>query len=268
MAGSLEITEKAPQQSTIIACVSPEKRLAEAYRMAAAALCTSSGKRPCGVCRDCRKVQQRIHPDVTLVTRQDKKKELIVDQVREITREAYILPNEAERRVFILEEADLMNISAQNAALKLLEEPPAGVVFLLCTVNPMQLLPTVRSRCAQIGTAGHEDGSAEELNEAAVGYLKAVAGGDTAQLMRWCTTHEDMDGAAAQEFTRSVKQLLADMLCGKQKSRKLSRADMVRLCTLMDHCGEMLKVNTGVKHIIGLLAVDSIADSGNRGKTN
>ena len=59
------------------------------------------------------------------------KREIMVDQVRAMAADASILPNEAERKVYVIHEAELMNESAQNAALKLLEEPPAWVVFIL-----------------------------------------------------------------------------------------------------------------------------------------
>ena len=256
MAGSLEITEKAPQQSTIIACVSPEKRLAEAYRMAAAALCTSSGKRPCGVCRDCRKVQQRIHPDVTLVTRQDKKKELIVDQVREITREAYILPNEAERRVFILEEADLMNISAQNAALKLLEEPPNGAVFLLCAASARGLLETVRSRCAVI-TLNEEAAAADDGQEkAAAEYLKLVATRNEPGLVAWCASREEMNGADFTALLERIRALTVDVMCGRKKAEGADPAMLLATERLMDRCLVLRRSNVSGKMILGYLATN------------
>ena len=77
------------------------------------------------------------------------KRDITVDQIREISADAYILPNEADRKVYIINEAEKMNLSAQNASLKLLEEPPNGAVLLLCTDNPSALLPTVRSEAVK-----------------------------------------------------------------------------------------------------------------------
>ena len=257
----------------LISASTREEALAAAGQAAMAAVCSGTGKKPCGLCRDCRKAGEHIHPDIILVGRltDDKgrqKQNISVDQIRAMSADACVLPNEAERKVYIIDEAETMNIPAQNAALKLLEEPPAGTVFLLCTVNAMQLLPTVRSRCAQFSLSGQSAKPEEGKNELAASYLKAVAGGDPAQLLRWCASNEDLDVSAALEFTDSVRRMLADILCGRQKSRNLSRGDIMRLIRLMDRCTDMLKVNTGVKHIFGLLAVNSLADSVNRGKTN
>ena len=146
-------------QSYIIAAPSADDCDAQAARLAARAVCSGVEPKPCGKCRDCRKAAAGIHPDIIDVRRMtdDKgrpKREIMVDQVRAMAADASILPNEAERKVYVIHEAELMNESAQNAALKLLEEPPAWVVFILCTVNSERLLPTVRSRCLEIRSGG------------------------------------------------------------------------------------------------------------------
>ena len=179
--------------------------------------------------------------------------------------DASLLPNEAAQKVYIIREAETMNPSAQNAALKLLEEPPAGVSFLLCTVNTQLLLATVRSRCEQITVAGEGEDGDEEVRALASAYLKAVSTGDAAQLLRWCAANDGVDLRTASAFIEQVRLLLADMLCGRRKSGGLSKADMLRLVALMDRCARYGKVNTGVRHLFGLLAVQSLPDSGNRG---
>ena len=113
-----------------------------------ALVCTAEGeKRPCGVCTQCRKAAEHIHPDVITITGAAEGKPITVDQVRSLRADAHIRPNEAARKVYILEEADRMNDSAQNAMLKLLEEGPAYAAFLLVAENAGGLLQTVRSRC-------------------------------------------------------------------------------------------------------------------------
>ena len=95
-----------------------------------AMLCTaSSGERPCGRCAPCRKVSSGVHPDVTVISGPGEGKPITVDQVRALRSDAYIRPNEGERKIYLLEQADRMNQSAQNAMLKLLEEGPAYAVF-------------------------------------------------------------------------------------------------------------------------------------------
>ena len=254
----------------IISAQSPEESLSTARRMAAAAVCSGRGEPPCGLCRDCRKAAAGIHPDIIAVRRlsDDKgrqKREIGVDQIRQMSADAVVLPNEAERKVYIIEDADTMNIPAQNAALKLLEEPPKGVLFLLCVTNATQLLPTVRSRCAEINRNGGrapEDGETAKL---AREYVEAVAAGDRAQLCRWCTRSEGMDSRALAAFLDGAQALLADILCGRADSPGLTTGALLALDGLLRRCADYLRVNVGGKHIFGLLAVDSIAEGGNRG---
>ena len=136
----------------LISAPDMQAALAQVGELAAAAVCTGGGKKPCHQCRACHKVAENIHPDVITIARleDDKgrpKREIGVDQIRQLSADACVMPNEAARKVYIIREAETMNIPAQNAALKLLEEPPLGALFLLCTTNASQLLPTVRSRC-------------------------------------------------------------------------------------------------------------------------
>lgn len=115
--------------------------------LAAALVCSGQAEehRPCRRCGGCKKVFSGIHPDVIAVG--DDGKDLSVAQVRALRADAYIRPNEARRKVYLLHNAQSMNPSAQNAMLKLLEEGPAYAAFLLLTDNAAALLPTVRSRC-------------------------------------------------------------------------------------------------------------------------
>jgi DNA polymerase III delta prime subunit len=194
------------------------------------------------------------------------KQNITVDQIRALSADAIVLPNEAKRKVYIIDGAETMNPAAQNAALKLLEEPPAAVVFLLCTVRPMQLLETVRSRCALVKLQGAEDpeGPDEAAQELAAGYLKAVNTRDDAQILRWCVQNENIDAQAMAAFLEAVRLRLSDMLCLRLKSGRLSRAELLALYRLSERCTQYLKVNTNVKQLFGLLAVDALPD-GNRG---
>ena len=119
--------------------------------LAAAMVCTAAPeKKPCGQCGPCRKVRDNIHPDVKLISGPGDGKPISVDQVRALRTDAYIRPNEGERKVYLLERAEQMNPSAQNAMLKLLEEGPSYAAFLLLAENSAALLQTVRSRCEEL----------------------------------------------------------------------------------------------------------------------
>ena len=131
--------------------------------IAAAAICEQSNA-PCGKCRVCDLVARYVHPDVCLYSPQ--KSTFKVDTVRTIRNDAYVMPLEAKRRVFILEHTELMNKEAENALLKVLEEPPGTAIFILLTMSASQLLPTIRSRCI---TFSLQEPSLEQATE----YIKS-----------------------------------------------------------------------------------------------
>ncbi len=111
-----------------------------------AAVC-SSDNTPCDDCHQCRLALEHNHPDITTVSLEDGKKNISVAQIRQLRNDAYIKPHQAASRVFIIESADTMNEQSQNALLKVLEEPPGNVVFILIAQNKSSLLDTVLSRC-------------------------------------------------------------------------------------------------------------------------
>lgn len=113
-----------------------------AHIIARAAVCSGEGDRPCGECAACRK---SAHPDVAEYGADGDA--LTVDVIRDLRAQAYVLPNEAAYRVIILANAHTMTPQAQNALLKILEEPPARVIFILTCENRSQMLETIRSRC-------------------------------------------------------------------------------------------------------------------------
>ena len=113
--------------------------------LSSARVCSGRGEPPCGHCPDCRKAGAGVHPDVIRIGLDGK--DISVSQIRELRADAYVRPNEAARKVYVLENAQTMNGSAQNALLKLLEDGPAYAAFLLLTDNAGNMLATVRSRC-------------------------------------------------------------------------------------------------------------------------
>lgn len=117
--------------------------------LAKAAVCQSSAEKPCGSCPGCIKAQAGSHPDIFLLDGEADSRAFPIDTIRKIRSDAYIKPNEAPNRVFILLGVQNMTEVSQNALLKVFEEPPENVLFLLTTVSAAALLPTVRSR-AQI----------------------------------------------------------------------------------------------------------------------
>ena len=116
-------------------------------RIFATALVCENADGPCGKCPMCIQSKARKLPDIITVEKDKDKTQIGVDNVREqVIAEAYIKPRFARRKIFIIEKGDELNPEAQNALLKVLEEPPSYVTFIICVTNKEKLLPTVLSR--------------------------------------------------------------------------------------------------------------------------
>ena len=234
----------------------------EAARQLAAALLCPAAEPPCGTCRDCRKVLAGVHPDVIRVGRErsdkDLRREILVGQIRAMTADAVLAPNEAGRKVYIIDEADRMNDRAQNALLKALEDPPGHACFILCAASADALLPTVRSRCVRAEEQARRRDGAPALTELARAYLEAAASGDMTQVALCCMSRAKLSREETEAFAREVKAAVCDILCGRLEDPGLGRDRLFRLDGLMDRTEDYLRHNVQPKQIFGLLAVETL----------
>ncbi|MFW5648044.1 MAG: DNA polymerase III subunit delta' [Candidatus Alkaliphilus sp. MAG34] len=115
-----------------------------ALKLASALVCHSKDRKPCNKCNSCIKAKSGNHPDIKII---EKEGTIIIDEIRGLINEIQLRPHESKRKVCIICDADKMNIYAQNALLKTLEEPPLYATLILLTTKGDSLLPTVISRC-------------------------------------------------------------------------------------------------------------------------
>lgn len=117
-----------------------------ADKMAAAILCEDKVNKPCGKCRVCLLTGSSNNPDLKYITEPQDKKSIGVDEIRQMIGDVYIKPFLAGHKVYVILSADKLTKEAQNAMLKVLEEPPYYAVFILCTTAPDTILETIHSR--------------------------------------------------------------------------------------------------------------------------
>ena len=242
----------------ILSSPSADSSLLAAMRIAEAAVCRGDVPLPCGRCPACRKAAAGVHPDIQLISRLEnekgqKKRELTVDQIRAVSSDAAILPNEAPRKVYIFQEAETMNPEAQNAALKLLEEPPNGAVLLLCTSNAVRLLSTVRSRCVEINIPADSAESSENLQNLANAYLKAVSSGSRFALWKFCEDNNNLSFQEMTDFCLFAIQEITNMLCSRRDRMGMSEQLLFSTEQLLETCVRYLSVNVNVKQVFSLL---------------
>ncbi len=127
---------------------SGKKTLANLF--ARALQCEAGGTEPCNMCQSCKQALNRNQPDIVYV-QHEKPSVISVDEIRkQVNGDVGIKPYSSDRKIYIIDEAEKMNVQAQNALLKTLEEPPAYAVIMLLTTNLEALLQTIRSRCVTL----------------------------------------------------------------------------------------------------------------------
>lgn len=217
-----------------------------ARALAQAMVCTG-GEPPCGVCPHCRKVEQGIHPDVTVLTQAEGKRDILVDQVRSLRADAYVRPNEAARKVYLIDPAEALNDSAQNTLLKVLEEGPAYASFLLLAQAAGQLLPTVRSRCEQLSVPP----LSEEVppSQEAVTLADLLTAGGESQLLAHCV---ELEKLSREEWSTLLTETILEL-------ERRARTDLVqagRILPQIEHLKTLrtaCEFNVGGGHLAGWL---------------
>lgn len=240
--------------------------LEEAARFTAAAMQCLGADRPCGVCPACRKVMKGVHPDVTVVRDPDHKS-IAVDILRDTVADAYIVPNEGKRKVYIFPDCDLLDPKAQNVLLKVVEDGPPHAAFLFCARNSAVLLPTIRSRTVEWKLSPPQEEAAE--SDERVGQLaKLLCGGRTVELVSFCTELENskISREAMQKLLSDARDLLAEGLAvsygvdgsplAREIAHSMGRGRMSAAADALERFIRQCDYNVGVGHLAGAMAVE------------
>ena len=137
---------------------------------------------PCGLCDSCRRIREGNFPDVMTVRRPDGRATLGVDDIRAMKEDTFLSATEAEYKVYIIEDAETMTPAAQNALLKVLEEPPEKCIIILLCSDPSNLLVTVRSRAQTLTMEKFDDATVRDYLIRNVSGAAALAKSDPQRL--------------------------------------------------------------------------------------
>lgn len=135
--------------------MSGKKMIADAFSMTLE--CEKKGTEPCMECHSCKQALGKNQPDI-IYLQHEKPNTISVDDIRsQINNDIGVKPYSSPYKVYIVDEAEKMNVQAQNALLKTIEEPPAYAVILLLTNNAEIFLPTILSRCVRLSLKAVSD---------------------------------------------------------------------------------------------------------------
>ena len=249
----------------------PGDRLAAARFAASAFQCVGPERdRPCGVCPACRKVREDIHPDVSAV-RDEEHKFIAVDVVREVRRDAYIRPNEGERKVYLFPDCALLTEQDQNVLLKLVEEGPPYAAFVFCAENPAAVLQTLRSRCVELKLqpkapqGREEDGEGEALCRCLLRRKRGSAAELAVRLEKKKLSRENLS-ALLERSEALLSQALVltyggtagdgDRALAEDLGKRLTKTQLVRTIELMKKYRRECGYNVGPGHVLGALAAE------------
>ena len=134
--------------------------LAEAFAMTVQ--CEQGGRDACLECHSCKQALGRNQPDIIYVSH-EKPNTISVDDIRtQVNNDIVIKLYSSRHKIYIIDEAEKMNVQAQNALLKTIEEPPAYAIILLLTTNADNFLPTILSRCVSLNIKAVPDETIEK----------------------------------------------------------------------------------------------------------
>ena len=137
----------------------------------------------CECCAACVQVAAGVHPDFTRIGRAANRTDVLIEQVREMIAQLGTRPSRGERRVVIIDDAETLNIPAQNALLKTLEEPPGHAIIFMITSSERTMLDTVRSRMRLVRVPTLSVDEIEAILESR-GAVEKSRGGAIARLAR------------------------------------------------------------------------------------
>lgn len=163
--------------------------------------------KPCGMCSDCQKAQKNGHPDIFETDGiKGKSRNFTVDAVREIRDDAFVVPNESDCKVYILKNAHNMNDQAQNAILKILEEPPSYVFFIIVTTSRSTMLETVLSRVQTYSLLSAEEEITEKEADTVKNFVKALLNVNELALMEQTAVFQKNN-----QFAKRILGLLSEV---------------------------------------------------------
>ncbi len=135
-------------------------------------VCENKERTPCGACECCRKATENIHPDIITIKKPDDRKSFAKADVKKMVADAYLTPNEADKKVYIISELQNMTEESQNLLLKILEEPPVYTSFILTAQSANTVIGTVLSRVVRLRLGTIE---AEEYSDKAIDIVKNLS---------------------------------------------------------------------------------------------
>lgn len=209
-----------------------------AIEIAAALNCRekhSSSPLPCGKCNNCHRIYEGNFPDVKILAKKKDKATLGVEAVKDFREDMFLSSTESENKIYIIDDAECMTPEAQNALLKVLEEPPKSVSIILLAKECDRILTTIKSRAQYIPMSRFDDGELAKqlLNESA--DARAIKAADPTKFMGLVMSADGRLGLA--------KNLLSKKLSEENEEE---RAEITRLIRAISQKASYAEIHSAI----------------------
>lgn len=226
---------------------------------------------PCNSCNPCIKIEKGIHPDIFKIYPAGKSETIGVNEIAPIKKQLFIKPNDAAYKIFIIYHAERMNRFAQNAMLKMIEEPPEDSFFLFTCQNSQALLSTVRSRVSLVRLAPAQISEVKkeiarrfpEKEESELDRAAALSCGNIGLAIELLSTGELIsiynDACAVAKATCDKDRAVLCLELGKYAKKKEQALRLVSLLKLIfrDVCAAVAGDRTSLSGCLDTVAVVS-----------
>lgn len=229
---------------------------------------------PCGLCPACKKAMRGLHPDIITIDRGDAS--IKVDDIRAVRQDAFIIPNDGARKVYVIDHADRMTQEAQDALLKILEEPPEFTTFLLLCYNHNSLLPTVLSRVTHLKMQAVKDARLKEPDGEALSKAKEIAAAmaqrDELVILQALIACEKTKRDEMSSVFRLLLPIIRDAIqrraaapgaallpqaedISARLAAQCTVDELLAISALFEEADRLIGQNVGVAHIVAMLTV-------------
>ena len=168
--------------------------------------CDQEKPRPCGRCDNCRRIYDGNYPDVKILAKKKDKATLGVEAVKDFREDMFLSSTESEHKIYFIDDAECMTPEAQNALLKVLEEPPKSVTIILLAKECDRILTTIKSRAQYIAMTRFEDRELAErlLNESS--EARAINSLDPSKFMGLVMSADGRLGLAKSLLSKKMSE--------------------------------------------------------------
>lgn len=246
-------------------------RLAIAKIISAFLMCKNENEKPCFNCNSCNKIFADNHPDVIKIGDNGLAKSFHIDKIRELRQDVFIIPNESNYKVYILDYSDNMTAAAQNALLKVLEEPPKSVMFILICKSSKNLIQTIKSRCQifsfEINENKMYDKKTEDCVKDIINGLVAVTEWElmlaTSKLIKDKLLLKNVLDILIDIFSEAVRESFEASSSNKifaEESKilsaRLTKLSLIRSIEVLENTKDMLEKNANMNLLISTMCAN------------